>query len=66
MQLPDSLPPIGSLVQVQARHALIPYIALVVGHPDPHRTGYAVVEVVSSNFEGRPYDVFVEFVRVVG
>jgi hypothetical protein len=62
----SSLPPIGSLVRVQARHALTPYVALVVGHPDPRRPDHPVVEVVSSNFEGRPYDVFVEFLRVVG
>jgi hypothetical protein len=65
MQRPDSLPPIGSLVRVQARHG-IPYLAIVVGHPDPRRPDHPVVEVVSSIFEGRPYDVFVEFVRVVG
>jgi hypothetical protein len=52
-------------VRVQARHG-IPYLAIVVGHPDPRRPDHPVVEVVSSIFEGRPYDVFVEFVRVVG
>ena len=59
-----SLPPIGSLVLVQARGMVSPYIALVTGHPGP--LGRApVVELVSSSFGGAPYRVFLECVQEV-
>jgi hypothetical protein len=66
MQRPDSLPPIGSLVHVQARGMITPYVALVVGHPQTKYHIHPTVEVVSSAVEGGPYELFAEFVREVG
>jgi len=63
MQQPDSRPSIGSLVQVQATGEHTPYFALVVGHRRIDQ--WPAVEVVSEFYEGKPYKVFVEFVRVV-
>jgi len=65
MKRPDSRPSIGALVHVQMPGALTPYLALVVGHPHTRRYVRPAVEVVSNSVGGRPYDVFVEFLRVV-
>ena len=63
---PISLPPIGSLVAIQARGVYSPYYALVTGHPSRLGSrGDPVVEVSSHEFGGHPYHVYLEYVTVV-
>ena len=60
------LPPIGSLVKIQARGIESAYFALVVGHQQfPGSGGQTVAQVVCHEYEGMPYSVYTSAMKVI-
>jgi len=65
MRSESSLPPIGSLVRIQAAGVESAYFALVVGHQQHLRARQTVVQVVCHEYEGMPYSVYTSVMEVV-
>ena len=66
MRSESSLPPIGSLVRIQARGIGSAYFALVVGHQQHHDLDRGpVVQVACHVYEGMPYSVYTSVMEVV-
>jgi hypothetical protein len=69
MRSETCLPPIGSLVRIQARGVESAYFALVVGHDQTEpsvKVSDPVVQVVCHEYEGMPYSVYASVMEVVG
>jgi hypothetical protein len=64
--LSATLPPIGSLVRIQAAGVESAYFALVVGHQQFRESSGPVVQVACHEYEGMPYSVYTSCMEVVG
>lgn len=66
--LSATLPPIGSLVRIQAAGMKSAYFAIVVGHDQSELSidvTRPVMQVMCHWYDGMPYSVYTEYARMV-
>lgn len=64
----SSLPPIGSLVRIQALGLESAYFAIVVGHDQTEpsvKVSDPVAQVMCHEYDGMPYSVYAKYMSVV-